>query len=202
MVFDYFITLFVIIDPSVSLVILLAVLPQSRDKNTSRIALKSSLAVLIGSAVCILLGTFVLQIFGVDISSFKVIGGIVLLLLSIQMVQARISTTRYAEKDADEAKKKADISIIPLAIPGTLGPGTITTLLIYRNQANWEGILALFIAVAFNCVILFFIISYAKKIETFLGKTIINMFTRFMGLMVGAIAVQFIISGARELWLK
>jgi small neutral amino acid transporter SnatA (MarC family) len=46
------------------------------------------------------------------------------------------------------------------------------------------------------------VISYAKKIETFLGKTIINMFTRFMGLMVGAIAVQFIISGARELWIK
>jgi multiple antibiotic resistance protein len=202
MIFDYFISLFVIIDPSVSLVILLSVLPQSKDKNTIRIAMKSSLAVLIGSAVCILLGTLVLQFFGVDIASFKVMGGIILILLAVQMVQAKISTTRYAEKEADESRQKADISIIPLAIPGTLGPGTITTLLIYRSQTDWTGFLALFIAVLLNCVILFFVLSYAKKLENLLGKTIINMFTRFMGLMVGAIAVQFIISGAKELWIK
>ncbi len=202
MIFDYFITLLVIIDPSVSLVILLALLPQSTDKNTARIALKSSLAVLIGCSVCILLGTLVLQIFGVNFSSFKVIGGIILLLLAIQMVQAKISTTRYTEKDITERRQKADISVIPLAIPGTLGPGTITTLFIYRSQADWEGIIALFIAVFINCMILYFVISYAKKIENFLGKTIINMITRFMGLMVGAIGVQFIISGSKELWLK
>jgi multiple antibiotic resistance protein len=202
MILNYFISLFVIIDPSVSLVILLSLLPQSKDKNTSRIALKSSLAVLIGSSLCILLGTLVLQFFGVDFSSFKVIGGLILLLLAIQMVQAKISTTRYAEKEINESRQKADISIIPLAIPGTLGPGTITTLFIYRSQADINGIIALFIAVLINCVILYFVISYGKKIENFLGKTIINMITRFMGLMVGAIGVQLIISGARELWLK
>ncbi len=202
MILNYFISLFVIIDPSVSLVILLSLLPQSKDKNTSRIALKSSLAVLIGSSLCILLGTLVLQFFGVDFSSFKVIGGLILLLLAIQMVQAKISTTRYAEKEINGSRQKADISIIPLAIPGTLGPGTITTLFIYRSQADINGIIALFIAVFINCVILYFVISYGKKIENFLGKTIINMITRFMGLMVGAIGVQLIISGARELWLK
>lgn len=202
MILNYFVTLFVIIDPSVSLVILLAVLPQSRDKNMHRIALKSSLAVMIGSSICILLGALVLQLFGVDLSSFKVIGGIILLLLAIQMVQAKISTTRYTEKDSSEPKQKADISIIPLAIPGTLGPGTITTLFIYRSQTNFIGIIALFIAVFINCVILYFVISYAKRIENFLGKIVINMFTRFMGLIVGAMGVQLIISGARELWMK
>ncbi|MGA2140919.1 MAG: MarC family protein [Brevinematales bacterium] len=202
MILNYFVTLFVIIDPSVSLVILLAVLPQSRDKNMHRIAMKSSLAVMIGSSICILLGALVLQLFGVGISSFKVIGGIILLLLAIQMVQAKISSTRYTEKDSSEPRQKADISIIPLAIPGTLGPGTITTLFIYRSQADFIGIIALFIAVFINCVILYFVISYAKKIENFLGKIVINMFTRFMGLIVGAMGVQLIISGTRELWLK
>ena len=182
MILNYFVTLFEIIDPSVSLVILLAVLPQSRDKNMQqRIALKSSLAVMIGSSICILLGALVLQLFGVDLSSFKVIGGIILLLLAIQMVQAKISTTRYTEKDSSEPKQKADISIIPLAIPGTLGPGTITTLFIYRSQTNFIGIIALFIAVFINCAILYFVISYAKRIENFLGKIVINMFTRLIG---------------------
>jgi multiple antibiotic resistance protein len=202
MVFDYTVSLFVIIDPFVSLIILLSLLPQSHEKNMIHIAFKSSLAVFIGSSVCILLGGLVLKIFGVDVPSFKIMGGVILLLLAIQMVQARISGTRYVQNEADEARRKADISISPLAIPGTLGPGTITTILIYRNQASWQQIVALFIAVLINCVILYIVFVNARRLEKALSKTALNVFTRLMGLVVGSIAFQFIVSGAKELWFK
>jgi multiple antibiotic resistance protein len=200
MVFDYSISLFVIIDPTVSMVILLSLLPQSNEKNIRHIAWKSTLAVLIGCSVCILVGSMVLQFFGVDLPSFKIMGGVILLLLAIQMVQAKISGTRYDE--AGESRKKADISITPLAIPGTLGPGTITTLLIYRSQANVQQIISLFIAVLINCIILYVVFSNARWLEKVLSKTTINIFTRIMGLVVGSIAFQFIVAGARELWIK
>ncbi len=201
-IFDYTTSLFVIIDPFVSLVILLSLMPQSKEKRMARIAFKSTLGVLIGSIVCILAGSLVLQFFGVDVPSFKIMGGMILLILSVQMVQARISGVRYDENEADEAKSKADISITPLAIPGTLGPGTITTLLIYRNQADLTHITALFIAVFINCVILYFVFLNAIRLEKILNKTTINIFTRLMGLVVGSIAFQFIVTGAKELWLK
>ena len=202
MVFDYAVSLFVIIDPFVSLVILLSLLPQSNDENITHIALKSSAAVFVGSAVCILLGGWLFQLFGIDIPSFKLMGGVVLLLLAIQMVQAKISGTRYVENEAAEARNKADISISPLAIPGTLGPGTITTLLIYRSQSDFKHIVALFIAVLVNCVILFIVFINARLLERVLSKTTRNVFTRLMGLVVGAIAFQFILSGTKGLWMK
>jgi multiple antibiotic resistance protein len=201
-VIDYTLSLFVIIDPFVSLMILFSLLPQSSEKNINRIAFKSSITVFIGCLVCIGLGSLVLQMFGVDVPSFKIMGGIVLLLLAIQMVQARISGTRYVENEAEEAKIKADISITPLAIPGTMGPGTITTLLIYRSQAGWKEITALIIAVLINCVILFIVFANARRLEKVLSKTTLNIFTRLMGLVVGSIAFQFIVTGAKEIWLK
>ena len=200
--FDYTVSLFVIIVPFVSLVILLSLLPRSKEKNTARIALKSTLGVLIGSAVCILTGSWIMQFFGIDISAFRVMGGFVLLTLALQMVQAKVSSTRHTEKETEEAKVKTDISIIPLAIPGTLGPGTITTLLIYRNQAEWLNILFLFSAVLINCIILYVILANAVWIEKKLTKTTLNVFTRLMGLVVGSIAVQFIVEGTKVLWLK
>lgn len=201
-IFDYTILLFVIIDPSVSLVIMLSLLPSSKEKNTSQIAFKTSLSVFIGSAVCILMGDLILRFFGIDISAFRVMGGFVLLTLALQMIQAKVSGTRRNEREAAEVHQKSDISILPLAIPGTLGPGTITTLLIYRSQAGWMGILSLFAAVLINCVILYFILSNAVRIEKKLSKPALNLFTRLMGLVVGSIAVQFIINGAKDLWLK
>lgn len=202
-IFDYTTSLFVILDPFVSLVILLSILNQSNEPKISKIAAKASLGVLIGSAVCILAGSWILRFFGIDISAFRVMGGFVLLFLSLNMVQAKVSQTRQNALEAEEALQKEDIAIIPLAIPGTLGPGTITTLLIYQSQAkSWLDYIALFIAVVINCVLLFLILANARWMEKTLGKTVIQVFTRIMGLLVGAIAIQFIVTGVKELWLK
>lgn len=202
LLFDYSITLFAIIDPFVSLVILLSLLKQSNDDSVVHIAFKSSLGVLIGAVVVIILGNLILEFFHVDISAFKIMGGFVLVLLAFQMVQAKVSGTRYAQKETEEALQKTDISIIPLAIPGTLGPGTITTLLIYRDNGSVESIIALFLAVIINCVLLFIILSNARFIAKIFSQTTLNIFTRLMGLLVGSIAIQFIIGGVKSLWLK
>ncbi len=195
------ITMMAIVDPlGVSAIMLSLLSDNSTKEEISKIALKSTLTIVIAFFVVLLSGNFLLKLFGIEIDSLKVMGGIVLLLMAIKMVNGYVESKNQTKEERVEAREHEDFSVIPLAIPITFGPGIFATILILRNQS--EGIASLsafilgFLIVALSVYLAFRNSVYIKK---YLGITGSKIITRLMGLIVGAIAVQFIVAGVSVL---
>ncbi len=195
------ITMMAIVDPLGVSAIMLSLLGENSTKEEiSKIALKSTITIIISFFVVLLSGNFLLKLFGIEIDSLKVMGGIVLLLMAIKMVNGYVESKNQTKEERVEAKEHEDFSVIPLAIPITFGPGIFATILILRNQS--EGVVSLsafiigFLIVALSVYLAFRNSIYIKK---YLGITGSKIITRLMGLIVGAIAVQFIVAGVSVL---
>ncbi len=195
------ITLLAIVDPIGVSAILLSLLPQNTTKTEiNQIAYKSTVTIIIAFFVVLITGNFLLEIFGIELDSIKVMGGIVLLLMAIKMVNGSMEAKNQTPEEKKEAETAEDFSIIPLSIPITLGPGVFATIVILKGHSNGAvEIVALvlsFLIVALSVYLAFRNSIYIKK---YLGVTGQKIISRLMGLIVGAIAVQFILSGVTAL---
>ncbi len=194
--------LLTILNPIAAAAIMVSLLPSSiSKKEINSISVKTSLTVLISSLVTVLLGDFIFKIFGINVYSIKVIGGVVLFVLALSMIKGQISETKHSSEETQEAKEKEDISIIPLGIPVLFGPGVIATLIIFKIKSHSIFDLGLLIlSIVVSTVVVFFTLKNAVILNKILGVTGMKITTRIMGLIVGAIASQFIISGVKALW--
>ncbi|MDP9586989.1 UNVERIFIED_ORG: multiple antibiotic resistance protein [Burkholderia contaminans] len=150
--------------------------------------------------VTTLLGQQIIDFFGISVGSLEVGGGIIMLLMAINMLNAQIGNTRSTPEERYEAESKDNIAVVPLAIPLLTGPGSISTVIIYAaNSHHWyerAGLVAIGAALAFLC---FVAMRLAEPIANWIGRTGINIATRLMGLMLSALAVEFIVNGLRAL---
>ena len=191
------ITMMAIVDPLGVSAIMLSLLGQSATKeDVSKIAFKSTMTIIIAFFVVLISGNFLLKLFGIEIDSLKVMGGIVLLLMSIKMVNGLSESKNQTKEERVEAQGHEEFSIIPLAIPITFGPGIFATIVILRNQTEGFSSLVAFI-LSYLVVALAVYLAFRNSvyIRKYLGITGSKIISRLMGLIVGAIAVQFIVSG-------
>lgn len=198
------ISIFAIVDPLGVSAILLSLAHSDTTKEQMRtIALKSTIAIIVAFLVVLFTGDLVLKIFGINLDSLKVMGGIILLLTAIKMVEGHFENKNQTKEEKEEAKGFDDFAIIPLAIPITFGPGIFATIVIYKASATSTLELAM-LSFAFlsTALLVYLSFRYSIYIRHFLGITGQKIVTRLMGLIVGAIAVQFMISGAVALWGK
>ncbi|WP_269450431.1 MarC family protein [Thermosulfidibacter takaii] len=198
----YTVSLTAIVDPLGAGAILLSLVPADNAWVTANIARKSTFVLLVASLLTLDLGNLILGLFGINVDSVRVIGGVILFLVSIDMVQGELyKSTRHTEEETDEALTKEDVSIIPLGIPILFGPGMIAALVALKSKTTGVAdIVAIHIAIIITCALTYLALSYARKLLDLLGITGIKIITRLMGLIVGAIAVQFVISGVKALW--
>lgn len=152
---------------------------------------KSTFTIIIAFFVVLITGDFILKMFGINEQSLKVMGGIILLLMAISMVRGD-----SLEKTKDESKNDEELAIIPIGIPIAFGTGLFTTIIIFKHQAQtFVDILSIIIAFCINAFLFFIILKNSIYIKKYLGITGQNIVTKLMGLIVGAIAVQFVVSG-------
>ncbi len=136
----YLLSLLVIVDP-VFAAVFVAGLSPSVD-FVKEVAKKSSLTVLFASLITLAVGDSVLKLLGINIFSIKIFGGLILLHMAFQMLQAHQPKTKHSDREEEALSLKDDISVIPLGIPILFGPGAFTTLLIFREELR--GALTLF----------------------------------------------------------
>lgn len=172
----------------------------AQRRQTARIA-AISVAVVIG--VSALAGLKVLEIFGISLASFKVGGGLLLLMSAIQMLHAEPAESRPQDvaEGATRAQTGASIAVVPLTIPLLTGPAAISTVVIYaeRTTSAWQ----LLILIGYGIVLgaaTWLALSAAGRIGKVLGQTGINVMTRLMGLILAAIAVEVMSHGLLELF--
>jgi multiple antibiotic resistance protein len=195
-----FISLLALINPVGAVPFFLSLTSEHSDaerRHTIRIA---SIAVFCVIAVTTLLGQQIISFFGISVGSLEVGGGIIMLLMAINMLNAQIGNARATAEERDEAESKNSIAVVPLAIPLLTGPGSISTVIVYSASVHhWYdriGLIAIGAALAAIC---FGALRLAEPIARWVGQTGINIGTRLMGLMLSALAVEFIVEGLKAL---
>ncbi len=167
-------------------------------RNVANTVAVTVVVILMGS---LFLGEGVLRLFGISIHSFRVGGGILLLLVAISMLQAKVSPIVQTDDEARESKAKESIAVVPLAIPLLAGPGAISTVILDAHRATGLGHYSVIAAeiVALGAM-LWGVLRLSPLISERISATGINIVTRIMGLILAAIAIEFIASGARGLF--
>jgi len=143
-------------------------------------------------------GSIIFKIFGITIGAFKIAGGVLIGLNALDMVQARRSQQRETPIETAEGIEKDDIGILPLGVPMLAGPGAISTVMVLALGAKSSAATAaVYVSIVLTAVITFLVLSAATLVERRLGQTGMRILTRLMGLVLCAIAVQFIIDGIK-----
>ena len=194
-----FITFFIIVDPIVNVPLFRAFLSDF-DQKTRRNMVKK--AVIVAAAVLVvftLAGNTIFHFLGIEMYSFRIAGGIILLIIAIEMLLGRRPGTKSSAVEEEESMRSEDLVVTPLAVPLLTGPGAITTGIVLFNTAS--GItdqVILFVVIGLVYLLSYFILSRSEKVFDSLGHTGTMVIVRIMGLLLAAIAIQFMITGIEE----
>jgi len=147
-----------------------------------------------------LIGTWILQLFGITLEAFRIAGGILLFGIGMEMVYAKTSRTKLTATEKYESRDTDDIAIMPLAIPMIAGPGAITTTIVLMNEATTMTPIAIgivLVSIAISIVLTYYMMRNSDYILTRIGQREYRAINRLMGMLLIAIAVQFVINGIR-----
>ncbi|RLI91553.1 MAG: MarC family protein [Candidatus Altiarchaeales archaeon] len=190
-----FVAIFVIVDAFGLVPIFVTLLEGYSERDRKAMIAMAVRVATFSLIVFTLIGNLIFHILGISINSFRIAGGIILLIISIEMLFGRRTKTGTGEI---EELDKEDIAITPMAIPLMTGPGAITTGIVLMTEAS--TIVDIFILII-NIFLVFcissIIFSRMYLIYKFLGKTGTKVLTRIMGLLLAAISVQYVIDGIR-----
>ncbi len=192
-------SLFAIVDPFAVIPVFLTLTDRYENHERTALVKRSALISAAILAVFALSGETIFRIFGISMPSFRIAGGILLLLLGI----AQLNATRERVKSEEESESYArdDISIFPLATPLLAGPGAISTVVLQSGQnPTWLWKILLLVAIALVFGAAYLILNSAPHVFRLLGKTGLNLLTRLMGIILTAIAIQFIVDGVVGVW--
>jgi multiple antibiotic resistance protein len=197
----FFIVFFVVVEPISLIPVFSGLTEGASDSYKRKMALKS---VLVASGILLLfalVGAGFLSAMGISIDSFRIFGGLLLFLIALEMVFARESGTRTSSDEKVESRKRADISVFPLAFPFMAGPGALTTMLLWFGPIPVTEKPAQFALMFFCAVVVLFCCLLAMRVAAplmrVIGVTGTNVANRLFGVVLGALAVQFVVDGIR-----
>ncbi|WP_235011645.1 MarC family protein [Bryocella elongata] len=191
-----------LVDPFAALPTFLAVTAGQSPSKRVRTARKASLTALVVLSIFAFIGQYIFRLFGITLPAFEIAGGIILLLIGLDMLEARRSPTQEVPPDTEAAAHKDDVGIVPMGIPMLAGPGAITSVMVLvgQAQARWQ-LLAILGSIALTSLICFLVLGSAARVGKLLGETGIRILVRIMGLLLVALAVQYFVNGLADLGL-
>jgi len=199
--FVAFSAVFVIVDPFAAVPFFLAVTAREDEARRRRTALRAALvagSVLAGFALA---GAVIFQLIGVTLAAFRIAGGAMLLITASDMVRTRTPSTRVTEGEVREGETSEDVAIVPLAMPILAGPGAMATVVVLMGRARAEHAyfaVPVLLSIAAVSAIAYLIMSQAAGVDRVLGRTGLNILERIAGILLAAIAIQFVIDGMAE----
>ena len=193
-------SLFVIIDPIAVVPAFLGMTPHDSTLNRVRMARLASLVAASVLVFFVIVGEGLFKILGITMSAFKIAGSIVLLLIAIDMLRAQRSSVVETNEETAAGAQKDDIAITPLAIPMLAGPGAISTVVLLESEATGiEYSVTLIGCIALVCFVTYWILKLASVHGArFFTPIAMKLTTRIMGLLLAALAIQFILDGIAE----
>jgi multiple antibiotic resistance protein len=201
----FFVVFFVVVEPLSLIPVFSSLTDGASDGYKHKMALK---AVLVAGLILVLFalgGASFLSVAGISLNAFRLFGGLLLVLIALEMVFARESGTRTSSSERAESVRRADISVFPLAFPFISGPGALATILLWFGPVRiWQQpllFLGLLVAVVAVLALTLLAMWLATPLMRMLGVTGANVVNRLLGVVLGALAVQFIIDGIRAVFI-
>jgi multiple antibiotic resistance protein len=195
----FFVVFFVVVEP-VSLIPVFAGLTEGASSRYKKKMAAKAAAISLGICVLFaLVGEKFLEVMGIALSSFRIAGGTLLFLIALEMVFARHSGTRSTTPEEEECRKRDDISVFPLAFPFIAGPGALATILLSVGETGGKPLLFLgFLGVVALVLVACWLVMLATpRLIKVLGVTGANVINRLSGVVLAALAVQFMVDGIR-----
>jgi multiple antibiotic resistance protein len=193
-------SIFFLVDPFAAIPAFLAITAGADRQRQKRMARRGALTCFIVLMTFALAGKLIFRMFGITLPAFEIAGGVILLLIGIDMIEAKRSPTQELSDETAEATAKDDAGIVPLGIPMLAGPGAISSVMILVGEALkfWELMVVLG-AISLTAWISYLILNGADRVRRIMGETGIRILVRIMGLLLVALAVQFFVNGLTDL---
>lgn len=191
----------VLINPFSALGLFLNITKGYSAKERQKVAQIACVTVLIVISFFTLLGESVLAVLGISVGSFRVAGGILVFLIAINMMNGGGNPVKPHENEVEVSSSLTASAVVPLAIPMMIGPGGISTVIIYSSQVK-SLVEIVTILIAGLCISIFCYVSLmmAGKISRFLGETGLNILSRIMGMLLAAVAIEILVNGLRTIF--
>ncbi len=191
--------LFIIVDPVAGVPVFLSITPNNSRQERRTMAIRGCLVAFAVLVFFILFGRLVMTYFGIETSAVRICGGLLLFVISLEMLYGRPTGTGTSSREERLAEVKEDISITPLAFPLLAGPGAIATCLIFAEHARTiASFLALLSGSAVVFIVTCMILLRADTLLRLLGALGAAIVTRLMGLVLAFLSVQYVIDGIRN----
>jgi multiple antibiotic resistance protein len=191
--------IFFVVDPMGAIPVFMAMTRDDPPAKRRDMAKRASIAAFFVLSTFAVAGTVIFKVFGITLGAFKVAGGVLLLLTSIDLLRAQPQRTRLSPEEEREGAEKEDVAIFPLAIPLLAGPGSIATVAALMGRAGRKAFaVPVVLSIALTCLASYLMLVGAERISRLLGVTGLSVMNRVIGLIIGAIAVQFMFDGLRD----
>jgi len=195
-----FIALLAIVNPVGAIPIVMALTADASEEEFKRTTKVTVISVLVILVTASLTGEFLLAFFGISVNSFRVAGGILLLLMAISMLHARQSPITFSKEEAIRDSRES-VAVVPISMPLLAGPGAISTVILYTQKSH-APLHYLFMGLEILLLVLTLWLAFLSIpwISKHTSQTGINIFSRVMGLILAAIAIEFIANGIKGLF--
>jgi len=194
-------SVFLTVDPIASLPAFLAMGSRGGADRKRRIAKHAAWTCLPGLTVFASTGSLIFDLFGITLPAFKIAGGILLFQIALEMVHSRRSETQEVAEEREEGERKEDFGITPLGVPMLAGPGAISAVIVLMGQSKlWWQSIPVFLSILVTSIVTFYVLAAGARLQRRLGETGIRIMMRLMGLVLTAMAVQFILNGISDVW--
>lgn len=185
-----------IFNPLFNIPIFLSMTSNCTKAERLRVAIIVTIAITIIAMIAVVTGEEILAIFGIDVPSFRVAGGIIIFGIGMSMLNAEDRAKGDQTAAAEGHERKMNFAVVPLAIPLTIGPGMITTTIVFSHQlSDGAEVVTLGSAALIACAIVGVGLIFADQISNLLGKTMISVITRIMAIILVAISVEMVLTG-------
>jgi multiple antibiotic resistance protein len=192
--------LLAIMDPFMAIPVFLSLTEGRSPAERARTALIAAVTVTVVLLGTALAGESILRLMGTSLASFRVGGGLVLLLMAVAMLRAEAGAVRQTPEESQQALGKAAVGAVPLGIPLLAGPGAISTVIIQMHRGGLVHKSLVLLTILMACAIIWLTLRLAVPIGNRLGTIGLNIANRLLGLVLAAIAIEIMATGLRALF--
>jgi MarC family membrane protein len=187
-----------IVDPIAVIPTYLVITRDETPLQRRRTALRACISAALLLIAFGLAGKFVFGILGITMAAFRIAGGAILWIVAMDMLQAKRST-QESTPEIEEGTVKEDVALTPLAMPMLAGPGAISTIMVLAGQARTlPQSIVVYLSIVLTAAVCWLTLLIGERLMTRMGQTGIRVMTRIMGLLLAALAAQFVLTGVRE----
>ncbi|MEW5936736.1 MAG: NAAT family transporter [Candidatus Thermoplasmatota archaeon] len=198
-----FVAVFAIVNPVGNMTVFVALTQGFSHRERLLVIRKTVLSALLVLLIFALVGNYIFFVFGITLPAFRIAGGILLFSIAFSMMKGEKSRTKISPEDQEEALAREALGIVPLGVPLFAGPGAITTVMIYMGAAAHPTfdilkVIVVIVAILLTMALSYPILFYGERIFERIGRMGAFAFSRIMGLILAAIATQFVIDGVLQ----